>query len=301
MDNANSPEYLEKIKTQVFENLRMTQFAPSVQMTDVPRAPLFPGDNENDPDNEGNAEDLDEREGRLDDEDDDMNKNSRYTERRWDQRIEHEGELSDSDDEEQKERNGVKRQPNGRKRKPGIMDYRNPHAPGVEDGVNSGAQTPMESATASNDEPDEMVLDNPENVAATNAVVGQDVMAALAEPAPAQAAPGEEVASNLSGASSTLAQPGQAAGVSMGSTYPNAPNASSVQAGPGPQVTPPDSPVPAAATVTAPLAQSNATTAEDVEMAESAAETKEEGRAERNEEDVEAEKKRETDGAKGVV
>lgn len=31
MDNANSPEYLEKIKNQVIENLRRTSFAPSVQ------------------------------------------------------------------------------------------------------------------------------------------------------------------------------------------------------------------------------------------------------------------------------
>ena len=38
MDNANSPEYLEKIKHQVLENLRRTtQAAPSVQMQDVPR------------------------------------------------------------------------------------------------------------------------------------------------------------------------------------------------------------------------------------------------------------------------
>lgn len=300
MDNANSPEYLEKIKCQVFENLRMTQFAPSVQMTDVPRAPLFNNDNENDPDNEGNAEDLDEREGRLDDEDEDMSKDARYSERRWDQRIEREGELSDSEDEDQKQRNGVRRQPNGQKRKPGIMDYRNPHAPGGEL-FRSGAETPLESATASDTgDADEMALDNVATSAASaNAAVASELLAAKAggSPKPAQPAVGEEVASNGSRRSSASAPRGAEPGdVSMGNTttYTNAPNVPTVQAGPGPQVTPPDSPVPAAA---APAQ----TSAEDVEMGNSTAEAKEEGRAERNEEDVEGEKRREADGAGGVI
>jgi histone deacetylase 1/2 len=37
MDNANTVEYLEKIKQQVFENLARSQGAPSVQMQPVPR------------------------------------------------------------------------------------------------------------------------------------------------------------------------------------------------------------------------------------------------------------------------
>ncbi|SAM05649.1 hypothetical protein [Absidia glauca] len=37
MENMNTPDYLEKIKTQVFENLSRTLFAPSVQMQEVPR------------------------------------------------------------------------------------------------------------------------------------------------------------------------------------------------------------------------------------------------------------------------
>ncbi|KAJ2538928.1 histone deacetylase [Coemansia sp. RSA 1933] len=36
-ENSNSPEYLERIKTQVLQNLDRTRFAPSVQMQDVPR------------------------------------------------------------------------------------------------------------------------------------------------------------------------------------------------------------------------------------------------------------------------
>jgi len=152
MDNANSPEYLEKIKNQVFENVRRTG-APSVQMTEVPRTPLYPVDNTNDPDNEGDAEDLDEREARLDDEDDDQNPDTRYTERKWDARIEHEGELDDSDDEEMDSQNGVKRQPG--KKRPGIMDHKNPYAdPGLGDAA-SGTQTPADSITG-----DEMTLDD---------------------------------------------------------------------------------------------------------------------------------------------
>ncbi|ONH65161.1 Histone deacetylase RPD3 [Cyberlindnera fabianii] len=37
MYNANSPEYLDKILTQIFSNLEATKFAPSVQIQDVPR------------------------------------------------------------------------------------------------------------------------------------------------------------------------------------------------------------------------------------------------------------------------
>ncbi|KAJ1735541.1 histone deacetylase [Coemansia biformis] len=37
VDNSNSPEYLDRIKNQVLQNLRRTRFAPSVQMQDVPR------------------------------------------------------------------------------------------------------------------------------------------------------------------------------------------------------------------------------------------------------------------------
>jgi histone deacetylase 1/2 len=37
MYNANSPEYLDKILTQIFSNLESTKFAPSVQIQDVPR------------------------------------------------------------------------------------------------------------------------------------------------------------------------------------------------------------------------------------------------------------------------
>ena len=112
MDNANSPEYLEKIKNQVIENLRRTVHAPSVQMTEVPRDP------------EGMD---DEADAILDDLDEDERKDQRYTKRRWDKYVEKEGELSESEDEEENGRNGVHRQQHMRKRRNILTDV-NPHA-----------------------------------------------------------------------------------------------------------------------------------------------------------------------------
>ncbi|PNS20856.1 histone deacetylase RPD3 [Sphaceloma murrayae] len=178
MDNANSPEYLEKIKTQVFENLRMTAAAPSVQMTDVPRAPIYTEPNPNDPENAGDAEDLDDREARMDDEDEDRNPDTRYTERRWDKKVTRDDELDESDDEEGDAANGVLKQ-NGNGTKPkrvGIMDHSNPHAPAAD----SGAGTPLESARGGEEEgePEEMQLDGP---AVANAQVGEEILQAKAD------------------------------------------------------------------------------------------------------------------------
>ena len=112
MDNANSPEYLEKIKNQVIENLKRTTFAPSVQMTDVPRDP------------EGMD---DEADAILDDEDEDENKDQRTTKRQWDKYVEKDGELSESEDEEENQRNGIRQQSSAQKRR-NMMDYQNPDA-----------------------------------------------------------------------------------------------------------------------------------------------------------------------------
>ena len=117
MENANSPEYLEKIKRSVIENLSRTKFGPSVQMTEVPRDP------------EGMD---DEADAELDDLDEDMNKDVRRTQRSWDKYVENPNELSESEDEETHPAN---RGP----RRRGIMEYRNPLA--VPD-FDSGAETP---------------------------------------------------------------------------------------------------------------------------------------------------------------
>ncbi|KAI9802505.1 MAG: hypothetical protein M1825_002890 [Sarcosagium campestre] len=128
MDNANSREYLEKIKMQVIENLKRTAFAPSVQMTDVPRDP------------EGMN---DEADAELDDEDEETHADSRYSRRQWDKRTEKNGELTDSEDEDEARNAGVRRQGRPPKRR-NLIDYHNPRAP---TDIDSGAGTPerMES------------------------------------------------------------------------------------------------------------------------------------------------------------
>lgn len=116
MDNANSPEYLAKIRQSVIENLSRTKFAPSVQMQDIP------------PDLEGMD---DEADAELDDMDEDENKDVRHTQRRWDKSIENDGELSESEDEDENERNGIMRSLGPRRRN--MMDYQNPNAVDDED------------------------------------------------------------------------------------------------------------------------------------------------------------------------
>lgn len=120
MENLNSKEYLEKIRTQVIENLSRTKFAPSVQLTDVPRDP----------------EGFNEEDGILDDmEEDGEGADRRYTQRRWDQRVARDDELSDSEDEGM---NG--RRPNGVKRRRNERNYRET---GQQSGSASGVGTPV--------------------------------------------------------------------------------------------------------------------------------------------------------------
>lgn len=110
MENANSNEYLEKIKNAVVENLKKTA-APSVQMQDVPRQSLGM---------------TDEDEALLDDLDEDENKDVRMTQRRWDKHVSRDDEYEESDDEEMAEANGVY-QTNGKGKS--ILDHKNPDAP----------------------------------------------------------------------------------------------------------------------------------------------------------------------------
>jgi len=79
MQNQNTPDYLDKIKQRLYENLRMIPNAPGVQMQPVPE--------------DGIAEESD-------DEDDKPNSaEQRISIRSSDKRIAHDGELSDSEDE----------------------------------------------------------------------------------------------------------------------------------------------------------------------------------------------------------
>ncbi|KAK3109513.1 histone deacetylase, partial [Teratosphaeriaceae sp. CCFEE 6253] len=123
MENANSPEYLEKIKRQVYENLRQTVAVPSVQMQEVPRVPLGANLTEDD-------ETMEAAEDREEDAEADgvEGMERRYTQRLWDRKVEHPGELEESEDEGLAHASGVRRQP-GKPRQRGIMEHVNPHAP----------------------------------------------------------------------------------------------------------------------------------------------------------------------------
>lgn len=140
MDNANTKEYLEKIRAQVVENLKRTAFAPSVQMTDVPRDPLVGGMD-------------DEADAILDDEDEDENKDVRVTKRRFDQYVEKPGELSDSEDEEENAANGIRRQPNTLKSK-NHFSYK--HLDTGDSGLDSGLATPRDESSIADEEADAM-------------------------------------------------------------------------------------------------------------------------------------------------
>ncbi|KAI1109742.1 hypothetical protein F5Y14DRAFT_431259 [Nemania sp. NC0429] len=150
MENANSPEYLEKIKNQLIENLRRTAHVPSVQMQDVPRHSM------------GAMTDEDDAE--LDDLDEDENKDVRMTQRQWERRIERDDEYDVSDNEEMEKSNGVHR--NGGSRRP-FLDYRNSDAEG-----DSGVVTPANGATESiikSKEVDEVVMKDVEDTTAETA------------------------------------------------------------------------------------------------------------------------------------
>ncbi|KAF2654988.1 histone deacetylase [Lophiostoma macrostomum CBS 122681] len=114
MENANSHDYLHKIKSTVIENIRRTG-KPSVEaFQNIPDNPLT----------RGYSDDEDE----MDDLDADKNLDKRMTQRQRDQQIARDDEFEDpSDDEEYKNSLGVRRQP-GQRRRRGIMDYQNPNA-----------------------------------------------------------------------------------------------------------------------------------------------------------------------------
>jgi histone deacetylase 1/2 len=119
MENANSHDYLHKIKSTVIENIRRTG-RPSVEaFTTIPlglnrRA-------------ESDAEDEE------DDIDADLNRDVRMTQRQRDKEIAHDNELYDeSDDEDYKNSLGVRAQP-GVKRRRNITDFPNPNAATAQD------------------------------------------------------------------------------------------------------------------------------------------------------------------------
>jgi len=149
MENANSYEYLEKIKIAVIENLKKTAPVPSVQMQDVPRQGMGMSD---------------EQEDEMDDLDEDENKDARMTQRQWEKKVQRQEEFEDSDDEDMAEANGVWK-PNGRRK--GIMDFQNPNA--VEDDmqIDSGVATPAPKAAETAADNEDTILEDAEANAAS--------------------------------------------------------------------------------------------------------------------------------------
>jgi histone deacetylase 1/2 len=144
MENANSYEYLEKIKIAVIENLKRTAPVPSVQMQDVPRQGLGMSD---------------EEEAELDDLDADENPDVRMTQRQWEKStVRQQDELYESDDDEMAQANGVYK--NGKTRR-SILDHPNPHA---DADMDSGIATPVKNGNgtvvASNETADETMVDD---------------------------------------------------------------------------------------------------------------------------------------------
>lgn len=121
MENANSHDYLHKIKSAVIDNIRRTG-KPSVEaFTTIPDGAHLARTMESDGEDE--EDDLDA----------DLNPEKRMTQRQRDEQIEHEGELYDaSDDEDYKNSLGVRAQPGVKKRR-NITDFVNPNAAPVDD------------------------------------------------------------------------------------------------------------------------------------------------------------------------
>jgi len=124
MENANSADYLHKIKSSVIDSIRRTG-KPSVEaFTNIPENPPQLARYDSDAEEE------------MDDIDADENPDVRATQRQRDQQIEREGELYEaSDDEDYKDSLGVRRQPGTRRRR-NIMDFQNPNAV-AEDGADN--------------------------------------------------------------------------------------------------------------------------------------------------------------------
>ncbi|KAL8955840.1 MAG: hypothetical protein Q9193_006446 [Seirophora villosa] len=270
MDNANTQEYLEKIQLQVIDNLkRTTTHAPSVQMTDVPRDSM--GINDQD-------------DAALDDLDEDTHPDQRKTKRQWDNYVERDDELSASEDEEENERNGVRRQP-GIKRRRNIMDYQNADPAPEDEDIVSGAVSPGgRNGTKNGDDDDDRhsADDNAQLSESIDDLSGLDEQSGseLGNRSDIEADDGDvDMEDNFhsSGAGAALPQP----------------RISSPQRQ---EATPPDSPPPVAAQPTAPTQQAadeigngdmdEGDTIEDLAPVTA----KDEGREERDAEDVRGEK-----------
>lgn len=141
MENANSYEYLEKIKIAVIENLKRTAHVPSVQMQDVPRQSMGMSD---------------DQEAELDDRDEDENKDVRMTQRQWEKRVERQDEYEESDDEDMARANGVYKPGGGTRTE---TNFRNVAKEDDTMEIDSGVATPAEPSTEAAADNDDTMID----------------------------------------------------------------------------------------------------------------------------------------------
>lgn len=258
MENANSHDYLHKIKTTVIDNIRRTG-RPSVEaFANIPTNPLTRAEEDSD------AED---------DLDTDMNPDVRSTERQQDRRIAHDGELyDDSDDEDYKNGLGVRAQPGSKPRRR-ITDDPNP---------NAAKPDSLDKLQALDDANGDSAVSTRQTSPAGSRTP------ALADPSAADDAD-VDVDVDMDDAADPPAAPTDAAAAPPADT--------TASQSPATNLTPPESPsastAPAAAAATSPAA---AVPAPDVDMAGADDETKaevvaakQEGEAERDAENVKGE------------
>ncbi|KAK4249433.1 histone deacetylase [Corynascus novoguineensis] len=164
MENANSNEYLEKIKIAVIENLKKTAHAPSVQMQDVPRQSMGMSD---------------DQEAELDDRDEEENADVRVTQRQWEKRVERQDEYEESDDEDIARANGVYKA-NDRSRQE--TTFRNVNKDDDTMEIDSGVATPAEpAAVESAPDNDETMIDEAVAEAETKAPQSEEPKSAATE------------------------------------------------------------------------------------------------------------------------
>ncbi|KAJ6199491.1 LOW QUALITY PROTEIN: histone deacetylase 2 [Bipolaris maydis] len=278
MENANSHDYLHKIKSAVIENIRRTG-RPSVEaFTTIPDVPTALG----------RAMDSD-AEDEEDDIDADENRDVRMTQRQRDKQIEHDGELYDaSDDEDYKNSLGVRAQPGVKKRR-NITDFPNPNAAPADaldlmEDINGGSAVSTRQASAGA----KSRTQTPAAAAAAEQEVDKDGDVDMDAPVP-EAAP--EAVPEAAPETAPEIAPATAPPAATETTDTAAPAAAPErEPSPAGVVTPPESPPTA---VPATMAPTSAPVA-DVEMAETddkeeTAAAKEEGEAERDTENVKGE------------
>ncbi|KAF2737687.1 hypothetical protein EJ04DRAFT_510122 [Polyplosphaeria fusca] len=283
MENANSSDYLSKIRNTVIDNIRRTGKPSTEAFQPIPDNPLTRG---------MESDDEDE----MDDQDADENPDQRVTQRQRDQQIEHGAEYYDpSDDEDYKNSLGVRRQP-GHKKRRGIMDFQNANAAdddeaGTPDGLRalngeSGRITERASPAAARRSMSRASSARPSgaNGAVAAGARSNGTSSRTRTPAAAADEDGDvEMEEATDAQASGPANAADASGLSTPGAIPSPP-----QSPPAPA--PSNIPVTATATATA--------TADDVEMeeeakAEEAQQEKDRGLKEREEEDQKAETKTE--------